>query len=349
MDRINAATLPSDDALPSLTTRSTGRSPVRALLIVTKVTVTLVAAFLVSRAADWTSLLTQVRRIDPILFGAAILICMLQIFVAAYRWQFLTRALDPEGTRGLSFWPYLRSFYIAQVCGQIAPFVAGDAVRVFHLHDVGVRMRVAFKSVLIDRAIALVVLFALALPFVLFSPVMHASNRFYGPILSVVMAGLVGTAVVFAIAGPLARLGAHWRIAGVITEALLDLRRLAVGSLVSLQVICLYLAVHACAIFAFWTLARGQGLSLDLIDAAAIVPMTILVTTIPVAIAGWGLREGFLVALLLAAGLDAEGALLLSLSFGSVLLLAALPGALIWLTTGRPAVQNPTSSDREIC
>jgi len=343
---MNAASLPSGNALPNLSTRSTGRSRVRALLIATKLTVTLLAALLVSRAVDWASFLTQVRRIDPILFGAAVLISVLQIFVAAYRWQFLTRALDPEGTTSLSFWPYLRSFYIAQVCGQIAPFVAGDAVRVFHLHDVGVRMRVAFKSVLIDRAIALVVLFALALPFVLFSPVMRASNRFYGPILSIVAAGLVGTAIIFAIAGPLARLGARWRVAGVITEALLDMRHLTVGSFISLQVICLYLAVHACAILAFWALARGQRLPLDLIDAAAIVPMTILVTTIPVAIAGWGLREGFLVALLLAAGLNAEGALLLSLSFGSVLLLAALPGALIWLATGRPAVRNPASSDR---
>jgi glycosyltransferase 2 family protein len=68
--------------------------------------------------------------------------------------------------------------------------------------------------------------------------------------------------------------------------------------------------------------------------------VTIIVTTIPVAIAGWGLRETFIVTLLMAAGLRLESALLLSVSFGTILLLAALPGALIWLGSGRPAVQS---------
>jgi len=345
MENINTVISPGEDAPSNLTTRSIHQSRIKVLLIATKVTVTLVAIFLVSRAVDWTGFLVQVRRLDPILFGAAVLICVLQIFVATYRWQFLARALDQRGTADLSGWPFLRAFYIAQFFGQVAPFVAADAVRVFLLHDLGVRLRIAFKSVLLDRAIALVVLFAIALPCVLFSPVMYAAGRFYMPILSMVAAGLFGTASMFVIAGPIARLGARWRVVGVLTEALLDMRHLTIGGFVGLQVIGLYLAVHLCAIFAFWALARGQGLPLDLIDAAAIVPLTIMVTTIPVAIAGWGLREGFLVALLLAAGLNAEGALLLSLSFGAVLLLAALPGVLIWLMTGRPAVQHRASFD----
>jgi glycosyltransferase 2 family protein len=81
-------------------------------------------------------------------------------------------------------------------------------------------------------------------------------------------------------------------------------------------------------------------LPLKLIDAGAIVPLTIIVTTIPIAIAGWGLRESFIVALLMTAGLGLESALLLSISFGTILLLAALPGAAIWLGSGRPAVER---------
>jgi hypothetical protein len=53
------------------------------------------------------------------------------------------------------------------------------------------------------------------------------------------------------------------------------------------------------------------------------------VTTVPIAVAGWGLREGFVVALLGAAGIGTDGALVVSLSFGTVLLLAALPGVVV--------------------
>src|SRR5262249_42372523 len=113
-----------------------------------------------------------------------------------------------------------------------------------------------------------------------------------------------------------------------------------VGGLRGLKLLCLYLAVYLCAIIAFWMLARGQGLPLNLIDAAAIVPLAIIVATIPIAIAGWGLRESFIVSLLMAAGLSLESALLLSVSFGTILLLAALPAALIWLGSGRATVQS---------
>jgi hypothetical protein len=45
------------------------------------------------------------------------------------------------------------------------------------------------------------------------------------------------------------------------------------GRLLGLRLISLYLGVYLCLIIAFWLLALGQGLPLQLIDAAAIVPL----------------------------------------------------------------------------
>jgi glycosyltransferase 2 family protein len=339
MDDTREAALPA--ALPNLSPRSTRASQLKVALIFVKVAVTVLAIFLISRAVDWSSFRAQIRNIDPIMFSVAVLISVAQVFVAAYRWKFITRSLDATRNKAdLSSWLFVRSSYIAQLLGQVAPFGAGDAVRVLLLNNAGVSLRVAFKSVLLDRAIAFIVLFAMAPPLVLFSPVMRASEQLYLPILAIVAAGLVAIAISFAVAKPIARVGARWRVVSLFTEAILDARRLVVGGLLGLRLISLYLGVYLCLIIAFWLLALGQGLPLKLIDAAAIVPLTIIVTTIPVAIAGWGLRETFIVTLLMAAGLRLESALLLSVSFGTILLLAALPGALIWLGSGRPAVQS---------
>ena len=338
MEDASAAAFPA--ALSDLPSRSRRTSHLKIALIIVKVAVTLLAIFLISRAVDWSSFLAQVRDVDPIMFTLAVLMSVAQVFIAAYRWRFITRALDTRSQVGLSSWLFVRSSYIAQLLSQVAPFGASDAVRVFLLHNVGVRLRIAFKSVLLDRAIALIVLFAIALPFVLLSPVMHASQQFYLPILIIIAAGLLVIAAGFAAARPIARLGSRWRVISVFTEAILDARRLTLEGLRGLKLVCLYLAVYLCAIIAFWMLARGQGLPLKLIDAAAIVPLAIIVATIPIAIAGWGLRESFIVALLMAAGLSLESALLLSVSFGTILLLAALPGALIWLGSSRPAVER---------
>ena len=63
----------------------------------------------------------------------------------------------------------------------------------------------------------------------------------------------------------------------------------------------------------------------------ALFPAVLLVTAIPISFAGWGLREGAMVALFAFAGLGADTALALSLAFGVAYLAASLPGCALWL------------------
>ena len=62
----------------------------------------------------------------------------------------------------------------------------------------------------------------------------------------------------------------------------------------------------------------------------ALFSAVILVTAIPISFAGWGLREGAMVALFAFAGLGAGTALALSLAFGALFLAASLPGCALW-------------------
>jgi hypothetical protein len=60
---------------------------------------------------------------------------------------------------------------------------------------------------------------------------MRASEQLYLPILAIVAAGLFAIAISFAVAKPIARVGARWRVVSLFTEAILDARRLVVGGL----------------------------------------------------------------------------------------------------------------------
>jgi glycosyltransferase 2 family protein len=57
----------------------------------------------------------------------------------------------------------------------------------------------------------------------------------------------------------------------------------------------------------------------------------LLAHILPISIGGWGVREAAAVALLGMTGVDATSALLVSIMFGVLLVLATLPGALFWL------------------
>ena len=66
-----------------------------------------------------------------------------------------------------------------------------------------------------------------------------------------------------------------------------------------------------------------------------LVPPMLFATMLPFTISGWGAREGAVVWFLSATGTPADAALVLSVSFGAALLVAALPGAVAWFGLAR--------------
>ena len=73
------------------------------------------------------------------------------------------------------------------------------------------------------------------------------------------------------------------------------------------------------------------GLRYDLTTYFVIVPPAILLTVIPVSLAGWGVREGALVALFSFIGADKATVLTMSILYGLTLIIVSLPGFLIYL------------------
>jgi glycosyltransferase 2 family protein len=70
------------------------------------------------------------------------------------------------------------------------------------------------------------------------------------------------------------------------------------------------------------------------------VPLVVLLTMLPISIAGWGVREAAMVAAFGYVGVDAPGALALSVAFGLVQVAIGLPGGLWWFKSGTPAASD---------
>ncbi len=73
-------------------------------------------------------------------------------------------------------------------------------------------------------------------------------------------------------------------------------------------------------------------------DLVALVPPVLLIATVPVSIAGWGLREGTMATAFTLAGLSAEDGVLISVLFGLMYVVTGCVGGLIWIASG-PAMQ----------
>jgi hypothetical protein len=81
-------------------------------------------------------------------------------------------------------------------------------------------------------------------------------------------------------------------------------------------------------------------MSLSLSPAAAVFlfPPVLLLSMIPISLAGWGVREGAMVVVFSLAGLQAEASLSLSVLFGACMFVSGLPGGFMWLLMRREVI-----------
>ncbi len=119
-----------------------------------------------------------------------------------------------------------------------------------------------------------------------------------------------------------------------------DTRRVVLSTMFP-GLLALSLAGHLTIAMMVFVLASGLGVALTLPEALALVPAVMLMTVFPVSVAGWGVREGAMVVMLSFAGVTPEVGLAISLLFGLLLIVSALPGLAFWLAGRvRPAAEG---------
>ena len=269
----------------------------------------------------------------------ALVLVALLFFIAACRWHIYARALDIPLRIGTAF----RLYLIGQFFGQVLPAgVGGDAVRVWLLSRRHVTIATGAASVVLERLtglLGLLILMALVLPLT-FSYVDDTAAR-----LTIIFLVVAGAAAIFAIVALsfVPRLIEKWRNVALVSrlaDVAGDARRAGFMLKPATSVLFLSLSMHLLAILSVYVLARGLGMEITALECLALVPVVLLISTLPISLAGWGMREGAMVAALSFAGIENSEALALSILFGLTLLAISLLGAVFWLVQGRSAAHQ---------
>ena len=273
---------------------------------------------------------------EPIWLLAALALSFPQVALSAWRWRLTANRLGAP----LRFGEALREYYVATFLNQILPGgVMGDAARAWRharlsrteaMEGAPVGLA-AWHAVLIERASGQLALLLVVLATLLVSSELQtASVRLFAP-----SAGDSNPSVLLAFALLLALLGvALWRGRGhvarfrrAVQEALLARDVFLRQLIASLLIVASYVGVYLCCM-------RMIGIDTPLATAAPLVPWVLLAMAIPLSIAGWGVREGAAALVWQAAGLDPAQGVAISISYGVIILLSSLLGALMLLRRG---------------
>ncbi len=272
---------------------------------------------------------SRLSRIDPVWIALELPALLAQIIVVTMRWQLIMGRCGADVPLRQLF----RITMISMFFNQTLPSsIGGDAMRIWLVAKKS-SWRIATYSVLLDRVVgvvALAILVVICLPWTL-DLVRNPIGR--GALL-VIGFGSVAAALGFiSLAWERLHLLQRWSV----TRHLVDAAAVAVSILRSPSVLApvsiLSLLSHLLTVIIAWLAARSVNADLSLLNALFLVLPVVLVAIVPISIAGWGVREGAMVAAFAYAGLSQGDGLLVSLLFGAASLALGAVGGLIWVTT----------------
>ncbi len=275
----------------------------------------------------------RVLDIAPGMVALATAIFLVQLVIGALRWQ---AVLDAIGAP-LSFARAFRFFFIGAFFNQTLPSsVGGDAVRIYKTYRAGLTLGRAVNGVMLERIAAVVTLVALVAatqPFFL-PRVGDETARWILPFVALGVAATVAGMVVLLVLDGLPGSLRGWRLVRGLAQLGADARKVFLAPRAAGKALGWSVAAHVNLTRGVYVLALGLKLEVTWVDCIALFLPVLLVTTLPISIAGWGVREGAMVAAFGLVGVPVEGALVLSILFGLLIVFISLPGGVIWILSG---------------
>lgn len=282
----------------------------RGVVMVLRAVVTIGLLALVLHIAGAERVLEKLNEANVAFIAIGTGVAVAQLLVLVWRWQMVTRLLSGAAiefsqlTLGVG-----RSMLLA---APLPSTVGGDVVRIVLLRP-RLGLAAATRSVVCDRVVGLMTLVALVTVTLPFFAYRIDSGVTFATIAAVCLIGLAGFACLVEAPSLVAKLPLVGRYAAAVA---MDARAVLTGS--GRGALCVALGFASSLLIVpltyYWANAVHAPVSLS--ACLLIVPVTLFVSSIPISLGGWGLREGALAAGFAMVGGDIGGGIAVSMMIG---------------------------------
>ena len=289
-----------------------------------KLIITIVIFYFLLQYIDFEHVIKVLAKSHGGFILLALLAQLASTVIAAYRWRLIMKLLDFH--ERVSF--YVQSYFRGSFFNQVLPSsIGGDAVRAIELVQRGYDKKDSIYGIFVDRIIGLVGLLVLNL---------FANNLFYGSFPSwlhqllnlITISAIAGFSMLFIIEK--FTFLTKYSFSNLFVRLSKRLNKLYGDKMLLIQHIFISVIVHIFSILAIYALALSVEVDLNLQTLLIAIPPVFLLTIVPISLAGWGVRESGMVGILMLVGAQKEEILVISVLYGLLLILAALPGAWFW-------------------
>jgi glycosyltransferase 2 family protein len=289
------------------------------------------------RKVDFADLLSRIDLNSLLWLGLAVVVVFAQVYAGALRW----REISADCGAPLSPRQAMRYNLIGTFFNQTLPSsIGGDAMRLWLLARSGAGWRAATYSIFVDRAIGLIALAVIIVASLPWSYELIRNPEGRSALLLVDFAALAA-GLGFLILGrlPWAWLQRWWgtqhfyACSIVANQVIFDRKR---GPMIAM----LSLLVHVLTVIMAWCVAKSIAAPVQFNQVFQLVPPVMLITMLPISIAGWGVREATMGLAFGYAGLIPSEGVNVSLLFGTVTFAVGAVGGLVWILSAEKAAQG---------
>jgi uncharacterized membrane protein YbhN (UPF0104 family) len=309
----------------------------RILLSTIKILVSAALLYLALRKANFSDLASRINIASLGWIGMAIAVTFLQIFVGVLRW----REVSAECGAPLGTMQAMRYNVIGAFFNQTLPSsIGGDAVRLWLVARGGAGWRAATYSIFVDRAIGLVALAVIIVASLPWSSRLISDPHGRSALLLVDFAALAGGVGFLALGRlPWPWLKRWWgthhlHACSVIANRVIFSRKHGP------KIAVLSVLVHVLAVVIAWCVVQSIAAPVMFSQIFQLVPPVMLITMLPISIAGWGVREATMGLAFGYAGLMINEGVNVSLLFGAVSFIVGAFGGLVWIFSAEKAAQG---------
>jgi uncharacterized protein (TIRG00374 family) len=302
------------------------------LLIAAKTAVSVGLLYFALTRTDFSVVVSRLHQLNIVWCLLTLGILGLQLVLVSIRWREIANLCGAALALSAAFRLNLVGAFFSQV---LPSTVGGDAVRIWMFARDGAGWAKSAHSVLLDRFIgvlALALLVVMCLPWTLElirNPVGQA-------VLLLIGCGNVAAGLAFIALGSRTWI---WMQRSWATRQIAQLAATALALFKSARRAVLLtgmsLLVHILTATVAWSVARAATVPFEFADSLLLVPPVVLIATIPISIAGWGVRETALVLAFAYAGLSETDGLVVSILFGAAYFVVGTIGGAVWLLGGR--------------
>jgi uncharacterized membrane protein YbhN (UPF0104 family) len=322
--------------------------------LVAKLVFAAAVIFWLFRKAEIGRVWSSVRDAQPAPIVAGILLCLVTVCIAGWRWQHLLRIFQIDiPLRPLIFIAQIGQFFVVFLPGP----VGDDVTRMLYISRLAPgRVGEACTTVLLDRCIGLASVLVLA---VLCIPwhwaILSTSSQTYWLALGIssVGAGLCLFGLFFFLAGHPTHLWFQKRLGLLPAHSLWDELERVWGLLCAnkralAQVIGAALITQVLLCLLFYLAGLSVGIKAPLQTWLSFVPIVLAANAVPITVAGLGVREYLLVLFLgVVAQVDSEHALAASFIALAMILAVCLLGGLLYIFY-RPKPRSVAVPEEEV-